>query len=72
MASMMGGDFVEAYVMRRIYKEKMEEMEMEMQEKKKSHKEIRRKNYKKGFGFFGMSKKKVAPTTSSSVAQTKP
>lgn len=70
MASIMGGDFIEAYLMRRIYKEKIEEMEKnEIMEEKKKTNEDKRKNKK---GFFGISKKKVAPTTSCSDTKTKP
>jgi hypothetical protein len=67
---MMGGDLVETYVLRRLYKEKMEEMAKEMKAKKKPDEEKRR-NRRITFG-LGVSKKKVAPTTSCSGAKTKP
>jgi hypothetical protein len=77
MASMMGGDLVETYVLRNLYKEKMEEMAKEMKTKKKPDQEMKRNRRRGLFGFgfgfvFGIPKKKVAPTTSCSGAKAKP
>jgi hypothetical protein len=73
MASMMGGDFVEAYVLRNAYKEKMRRMDKAAA----AAASVEGKNGKEGAhgaagekkaagtsgkgGFFGLMKKKVHP-----------
>ncbi|GJM85336.1 hypothetical protein PR202_ga01777 [Eleusine coracana subsp. coracana] len=82
MASMMGGDFVEAYVLRNAYKEKLSRMEeaearsssgagadgSAPREKKQATKSepIRRRG-----GLFGLMKKKVHPGAAGSAMETK-
>ncbi|KAG1342420.1 hypothetical protein COCNU_05G006490 [Cocos nucifera] len=60
MASMMGGDFAQVYVMRKLHKEKMKRMEEEMGGKKSKEK-------KPNNGLFFGLRKKVHPNGLSSL-----
>ncbi|CAN6244828.1 unnamed protein product [Urochloa humidicola] len=69
MAAMMGGDFVEAYVLKNAYKEKLRRMEA-AEEKKKTKRQGSVSGEKqqassggstRGGGLFGLMKKKVHP-----------
>lgn len=60
MASSIGGDFAQAYVMSKHHKEKMEKvMQQEMGNKATMKEEEIESN--KGGGFFGLMRKKVHP-----------
>jgi len=65
MASSMGGDFVQAYVMRRLHKEKVERIvQQEMESKPRSSCTNKKKSHetnKNRSGFFGLMRKKVHP-----------
>ncbi|TKW39889.1 hypothetical protein SEVIR_1G209300v4 [Setaria viridis] len=73
MASMMGGDFVEAYVLKNAYKEKLRRMEAAEEKKTRqqgSGSAERKASGSRGGsregGLFGMMKKKVHPKAAAS------
>ncbi|OEL15517.1 hypothetical protein BAE44_0023463 [Dichanthelium oligosanthes] len=65
MAAMMGGDFVEAYVLKNAYKEKLRRMEAAEEKKGKQgsgeKKAAASSGGSRGGGLFGLIKKKVHP-----------
>ncbi|CAL5021296.1 unnamed protein product [Urochloa decumbens] len=71
MASMMGGDFVEAYVLKNAYKEKLRRMEAAEEKSSKRQGSGSAEEKKKkasgsgggsGGGLFGLMRKKVHPS----------
>ena len=69
MASSMGGDFAQAYLMRKLHKEKMEKlMQQEKESKARPSSSTNNKKKKKNEanessnGFFGLMRKKVHPS----------
>ena len=59
MASSIGGDFVQDYVLRKLHKEKMERVLMQQEKGNKDGSFSTMK--KSGGGFFGLMRKKVHP-----------
>ncbi|KAK3154444.1 hypothetical protein QOZ80_2BG0190600 [Eleusine coracana subsp. coracana] len=77
MASMMGGDFVEAYVLKNAYKEKLRRMEEAEARSssgaapgEKKQKATKSEPRRRG-GLFGLMKKKVHPGAAGSATETK-
>ncbi|KAL6634103.1 hypothetical protein ACP70R_026774 [Stipagrostis hirtigluma subsp. patula] len=61
MASMMGGDFVEAYVLKNAYKEKVRRMQEAAAKANNAGGEEKKASRGRGGGLFGLMKKKVHP-----------
>ncbi|CAO2046303.1 unnamed protein product [Urochloa humidicola] len=77
MAAMMGGDFVEAYVLKNAYKEKLRRMEAAEEKTTKqqgsgsAQKKASAGGGSRGGGLFGLMKKKVHPNKLAASSEAK-